>query len=164
MPINSQAKGKRAERMVAASLNPILHNVCIRAGIPIQKLTRNLVQARAGGCDLDGLDWIAIEIKHHQTYTGKLNGWWAQTLQQAGPFTDERGVVKYEREPVLIFKANGSKWKVMMFVRLEIEPGRRLRVPAILTWSDFLVWFEKKATAEAAKIAPEEKADVGLFP
>lgn len=152
MPINSRAKGQRAERAVATALNPILGDVCIRAGIPPLKLHRNLVQTRSGGFDLDGLDWIAIEIKHHQEIKSKINGWWQQTLRQAGPVEDSNGVVKYTREPVLIYKANGSRWHVRMFVRAEIAPGKRLRIPADIAWEDFLVWFEMRAMVEARKI------------
>lgn len=165
------AKGKRAERSVASALNPILESICIQVGIPVMALRRNLKQTQQGGHDLDGLDWIAIEIKHHAEIKSKLNGWWEQTLRQAGPMTDARGVVTYMKEPVLIYKANGSRWHVRMFARLDLDPenNRRLRVVADISWDAFLVWFEKKCRVmvekdKKATIEPISMAEPGLFP
>lgn len=154
MAINSRNKGQRGERMVAELLNVVVQRVCLAAGVPIYKLTRNLVQSRNGGHDLVGLDWIAIEVKWYNEIKSHLPRWWAQCLAQAEAVN---------AEPVLIYKANGSKWRVRMWGRLEIEPGRRLRVPVDISMEDFLVWFEKRLQVEFAKQAPEEKEQVGLF-
>jgi hypothetical protein len=129
-------KGKRAERTVANALNPILDKLVSSLGCDPVKLKRNLAQTQQGGFDLEGLPWIAIEIKHHQQVS--LGAWWAQTLRQAGD----------QREPVLIWKKHGGQWNVRMYARLEIEPGRRLKVVADITWEAFLIWFEKRAEVE----------------
>jgi len=134
-------KGKRAERDVARRLNESLALVCGQAGVPVARLQRNLKQVQQGGFDLDGLDWLAIEIKHHKQVS--LGSWWAQTLRQA---TDER-------EPILIWKQHGGQWRVRMFSRLVIEQGRLLRVVADIDWESFIVWFEKRAEVEIKKIA-----------
>lgn len=151
-------KGKRAERDVARILNPILQRVCQSAGIPEWKLARNLVQAARGGEDLVGVDWIAIEIKHHNEINGKLNGWWAQAVRQAGD----------TMEPVLIYRANGTKWRVRLWSLLTIDLAakRRLKVCSDISFDDFLIWFEKRCEVEAQKksIVAKKPGDVGLFP
>lgn len=143
-------KGKRAERDVASRLNPILSAVCISCGVDEQRLARNLKQTQIGGHDLDGLDWLAIEIKHHKAVS--LPAWWRQTCGQAG--CDELGTPipgRTHREPVLIWKQHGGKWNVRMLGRLEIEPGRRLRAVVDISWDAFLVWFEKRCEVEIRK-------------
>lgn len=143
MPINSRSKGQRGERAVAELLNVIIANLCIRLSImPIPKLSRNLVQTQNGGHDLVGLDWLAIEVKWYAEIKSHLPRWWAQCLRQAEAV---------KAEPILIYKANGSKWQVRMWGRLEIEPGRRLRVPVDISWDDFAVWFEKRCEVELKK-------------
>lgn len=145
-------KGKRAERSVASELNPILDRVCGRLGVDPVALKRNLSQTQRGGFDLEGLDWIAIEIKHHKQVS--LGSWWAQCCQQAGCETDGHPIVgRIHREPVLIWKQHGGKWNVRMLVRLEIEPGRRLRVVGDISWQAFLWWFERRAEVELKKSA-----------
>lgn len=140
-------KGKRAERDVASRLNPILLRICEDMGCDVQKLQRNLKQTQQGGYDLDGLDWLAIEIKHHKAVA--LPSWWRQTCGQAG--CDDLGTPipnRVFREPVLIWKQHGGKWNVRMIGRLEIEPGRRLRAVVDISWDAFLIWFEKRVEVE----------------
>lgn len=143
-------KGKRAERAVASVLNPILDACVQRVGCDPVMLKRNLAQTQSGGYDLEGLPWLAIEIKHHKAVA--LPSWWRQTCHQAG--CDEGGaaiVGRTVREPVLIWKQHGGKWNVRMIGRLEIEPGRRLRVVVDVSFDAFLVWFEKRAEVELRK-------------
>lgn len=143
-------KGKRAERAVASILNTILDSIVCRHGLDPVALKRNLSQTQQGGFDLEGLPWIAIEIKHHKTLA--IPSWWRQTCQQAG--TDELGagiVGKSVREPVLIWKQHGGKWCIRMIGRLEIEAGRRIRVPVDVSLEHFLIWFEKRAELELIK-------------
>lgn len=157
-------KGKRAERTVASALNPILERLVASLGCDPVKLKRNLAQTQQGGFDLEGLPWIAIEIKHHKQVS--LGSWWTQTLRQAGRDLAGNPIVGMSvREPVLIWKQHGGKWNVRMFGRLEIEPGRRLRTAADISWEAFLVWFEKRAEVELkkAEAATLGVADPGLF-
>lgn len=150
-------KGKRAERAVASLLNPILARVCQEEGVDPVKLQRNLVQTQQGGHDLVGVDWLAIEIKHHKTVS--LPAWWRQTCGQAG--CDENGTPisnRIYREPVLIWKQHGGKWNVRMLVRLEIEPGSRLRTWGDVSMDVFLQWFEARARLQCVKAAQD-----GLF-
>lgn len=137
-------KGKRAERQVAQILNPILERACLNAGCELQKLKRNVEQTQVGGFDLDGLDWIAIEVKHCQTLC--LPAWWRQAVEQAGS----------NRIPVLIYKKHGDKWRVRM---LWLQPVPAEGVALVdISMDDFLVWFEARATFELAK-----KEQAGIF-
>jgi hypothetical protein len=155
MAINSRSKGQRGERMVAESLNVICQRVCLGFGYPIYKLTRNLVQSRNGGHDLVGLDWIAIEVKWYRE-SQHLEKWWAQAVKQGEAVN---------AEPVLIWKNNGTKWRVRMWGRLELEPGRRLRVPVDISWETFCAWFEKRLEVELKKKSDDRSfaSDAGLF-
>lgn len=155
-------KGKRAERSVASALNPILERLVALVGCDPVKLKRNLAQTQQGGFDLEGLPWIAIEIKHHKQVS--LPSWWRQCCQQAG--CDELGnpiVGRSFREPVLIWKQHGGKWNVRMIGRLEIEPGRRLRAVVDVSWDAFLLWFEKRAEVELRKAVTLAVDTGGLF-
>lgn len=145
-------KGKRAERDVASRLNVILVGLCERLGYDTVKLQRNLKQVQQGGFDLDGLDWIAIEIKHHKAVS--LGSWWAQCERQATG----------DREPVLIWKQHGGKWNVRMYGRLTIEPGRRLKTVVDISWDAFVIWFEKRAEVELKRAFHATLGvDAGLF-
>lgn len=155
MAINSRAKGQRGERMVADLLNLTIVRTSERLGVKPSKMSRNLVQSRNGGHDLVGQDWIAIEVKWYNEIKSHLPNWWRQCLEQAE---------RVNGEPVLIYKSNGSKWSVRMYGRLEIEPGRRLRVPVDINWEDFIVWFEKRLEVELTKQAATIPVDApGLF-
>lgn len=175
-------KGKRAERQVAGLLNVVVERVCSKLGVDFQKLKRNLAQTQQGGFDLEGVDWIAIEIKHHAKPA--LNSWWAQCLAQAGPTSLQGSALQgghtspqggstlhykgvgglYRREPVLIWKTNGGQWQVRMFGRLEIEPGRRLRVVTNISMDDFLAWFERRLEVEiTSSLSAATGGDKGLF-
>lgn len=153
MAINSRAKGQRGERMVADLLNSACIRVAHDLGCKPPVFSRNLVQSRNGGHDLVGMDWIAVEVKWYAEVKSQLARWWEQTLRQAQAVN---------AEPVLIYKANGSKWSVRMYGRLEIAPGRRLRVPVDISMDNFLVWFEKRVALELSKEATLP-VDVGLF-
>ena len=146
-------KGKRAERAVANLLNPIIARVCQREGVDVQKLQRNLKQVQQGGFDLDGLDWLAPEIKHHKSPS--LGSWWEQTLRQAGG----------KRLPVLIWKRHGGQWKVRMRGQLALCNGQAIRcIVDLPTLDQFLVWFELELThrirAAIAKGDPSAVAEV----
>lgn len=123
-------KGKVAERAVANLLNPIIAAACEREGVEVCKLARNLKQTQVGGFDLDGLDWIAIEIKHHKTVA--INSWWEQTLRQA----------TNGRIPVLIWKQNGQKWRVRMNGQVALLEGQSVRATVDISLDCFLSWFE----------------------
>lgn len=100
----SRNKGQRGEREAAALLMGWAKEVVdyLRAGgreVKDVELVRNLMQTRAGGYDIEGLDWMALEVKRQETLN--VSGWWKQTLDQA-----REGQV-----PVLMWRQNGGKWQ-----------------------------------------------------
>jgi hypothetical protein len=134
----SGEKGKRAEREVVKLLQPVVNRVCEKLGREPPLLERNLMQSHRGGHDIVGLEWIAIEVKHHETL--QVNQWWEQTKRQAGA----------EREAVLLFKQNRIKWSVLLFGYLDSGQSR-VRCPCQVSLEAFLVWFEIRLTSELMK-------------
>jgi len=99
-PGGNRQKGHDGERDVVKLLSPIVEMVLGEG-----KLRRNLMQSREGGHDICGLDHLAIEVKRCETL--EVEKWWRQTLRQA---EDAGGAI-----PVLMFRQNRGKWRVMMF-------------------------------------------------
>lgn len=97
-----QNKGKRAEREIVAILQPIVDELCSKHGYEKTYLQRNSLQSRKGGYDILGVDWLALEVKHQESFS--LDDWWKQTLKQCGP----------KQTPVLIYRRNNVKWRVRM--------------------------------------------------
>jgi Holliday junction resolvase len=99
-PGGNRQKGHDGERDIVKLLQPIVELV-----IGEKALRRNLMQSREGGYDICGLDHLAIEVKRCETL--EVEKWWRQTLRQA---EDGGGAI-----PVLMFRQNRGKWRVMMF-------------------------------------------------
>lgn len=131
----SREKGKRAEREVVKLLQPVVTEVYRDAGLEVPMLERNLMQSHKGGHDIVGLDWMALEVKHHETL--QVSQWWEQAKRQAGD----------TREPVLIYRQNRVKWRVMVFG--QVNAGNELVVcPCEISLESFLEWFEKRLLFE----------------
>lgn len=84
-------KGGRGERELAKLLAE-------RLGV---KVTRNLLQTREGGYDLDGIDGWALEVKRQENLA--INSWWKQTLEQA------KG-----SKPVLAYRQSRKPWRFIV--------------------------------------------------
>lgn len=121
-------KGKRAERDIASRLNAVLDRVTESLGVDRVVLRRNLKQTQIGGYDLEGLDWMAPEVKHCKSVT--LPAWWRQACAQARP----------GQKPVLFYKAHGGPWRVRMEAMIAQGPGVYALVD--ISIDDFIVWFE----------------------
>ena len=144
----SREKGKRAERQVVQLLQPVVTEVYSKLGCPqdqIPLLQRNTIQAHKGGYDIVGLDWLALEVKHQETL--KVDEWWEQTTRQAG----------YDKEPVLFYKKNSVRWRVVMLGQIEIagtvsekDGGRprRVRTPVDISADVFLIYFRERILAQ----------------
>ena len=103
--INSKDKGGRGEREIIALLQPIVDRVYRVAGKLPPKLQRNSMQANGlGGCDVVGLDWLALEVKRCETLL--LDQWWQQTISQA----------KQGAMPVLCYRQSKQPWRVRTYV------------------------------------------------
>lgn len=137
--INVKQKGAKAERDVIAILQPVANQVCDELGVTRVELIRNLNQSRAGGYDIEGVDWMALEVKH-QTQDGRTQ-WWEQTKRQAGE----------NQEPVLFYKLTGTRWRVRMFGRLQI--GKQfVRCPVDIDPEAFVAYFRLRLKKELTQI------------
>lgn len=129
-------KGKRGEREVIALLQPHVDKACEELGVQRILLQRNTLQAHVGGCDVCGLDWLALEVKRQETLC--LAQWWAQTVTQAAPHA----------EPVLLYRVSRARsWTAMM--RGAIGGVHVWHYgPVVVGESMFLEWFDARLRAE----------------
>ena len=134
----SREKGKRAEREVVKLLQPVVTKVYQEAGKEVPLLERNLMQSHKGGHDIVGLEWMALEVKHHETL--QIPQWWEQTKKQAGK----------TRVPVLIYKQNRIKWRVLLFGYLPAGQ-ERVRCPCDVSLEAFIAYFEARLRHEVTK-------------
>lgn len=81
-------KGARGERELAKLLEEQL-------GLSV---TRNLMQTREGGHDLNGLP-VALEVKRQETL--KLNEWWSQAEEQG---------IRANKMPALAYRKSRHPW------------------------------------------------------
>lgn len=121
-------KGARGEREVIDLLQPIVDNAYRAAGKDPPQLKRtSSMQADGGGCDVHGIDWLALEVKRCETL--HLDAWWRQCLGQA----------KSGQLPVLVYRQNGRQWRARFGV-LTLFP--RVAVVADVSIDDFMLYFE----------------------
>lgn len=103
--VNVRSKGQRGEREAASLVMAWAEEVTDHMGVEAVELKRNLQQSRQGGYDLVGLDWLALEVKRHESLAG-LPGWWRQTLKQT----------KEGQQPMLMYRQNRSPWRFRLQV------------------------------------------------
>ena len=121
----SRSKGSRGEREIIAMMQPVIDTAYLQAGKEPPRLKRtSSTQADGGGCDVCGLDWLALEVKRCEVL--QLNGWWQQCVQQARP-----GQV-----PVLCYRQNSKPWLFRTYIYAVIGDSYRTLV-ANLSWEDF---------------------------
>lgn len=131
-------KGKRGERGVIDLLQPVVNEVYELNDMEAPILKRNTLQSDDGGSDIAGLPWLALEVKYQEQEN--VNGWWRQTLEQAG----QDGI------PVLVYRRNNAKWRVRMFGMLG-TPGCGYTVPVTVDIEHFLLWFRLRLIQELTK-------------
>lgn len=146
MSINVRSKGQRAERQVIGVLQPVVNEVYMSLGCPIEqvpRLQRNTLQSDIGGFDIVGLDWIALEVKHQEKL--ECSKWWQQTVRQA----------KNGQEPILMYKQNNVRFRVMLHGQIAIhrshaETGRRKKVRTVvdIPLDVFLLYFRERVYSE----------------
>jgi hypothetical protein len=139
----SRDKGQRGEREAIGLLQPIIHDVCAALGRDIPKLQRNLLQSDCGGCDLHGLEWLALEVKRQETLN--VAAWWDQTVRQA----------TNGRVPVLLYRRNGERtWHAVMWAWMPCVAGGDgggQWVRATVEIESFLTWFRSRLYLELTK-------------
>lgn len=131
-------KGQRAEREVIKLLQPVVNEVYTNAGYPeskIPQLERNLMQSNKGGYDIEGLDWIALEVKHQENL--QVPAWWKQCVEQS------RNI----KEAVLFYKQNRVKWRIRMIGFLLVGE-RRVKCPVEISLEVFLIYFAERLKEE----------------
>jgi hypothetical protein len=129
--LSSRRKGRLGEREIIDLLQPIVDEVYSTVEIPAPKLQRNSLQSDGGGCDIAGLDWIAIEVKRCETLG--LSKWWAQCVQQAG----------WGKEPVLFYRQNAGAWRVQMHAYTFPDAGGQ-SIIATVDAQTFLLYFRRR--------------------
>lgn len=132
---SSQLKGKTGEREVIVMLQPIVTQVYEAFDLDVPQLQRNSLQSDGGGCDIAGLEWLALEVKRCETL--QVLTWWRQAVEQAGK----------TKTPVLMYRQNSGKWKVMLFGIVGTMTCGRV-TPVTITLEDFLQWFRIRLTQE----------------
>ena len=121
-------KGARGEREVIDLLQPIVDNAYRLAGVAAPQLKRtSSMQADGGGCDVHGIDWLALEVKRCETL--QLDAWWRQCLQQAKP----------GQMPVLIYRQNSKQWRARLWLQAAVV---HTTVVADLSMADFCSYFD----------------------
>jgi hypothetical protein len=123
----ARSKGARGEREVIYLLQPIVDNAYRMAGQEPPQLKRtSSTQADGGGCDVCGIDWLALEVKRCEML--QLDAWWRQCIGQATS----------GKLPVLVYRQNGRKW----LVRTWFEVARTQTViTADISIADFCDYF-----------------------
>ncbi|CAM0076344.1 RusA-like Holliday junction resolvase [Vibrio phage K251 g3] len=132
-------KGKAGEREAINFIQPTINKVYEMMGVDAVQLYRNQNQSALGGYDIDGLPWIALEIKRQETLN--LNAWWAQ-------------VNKASREgqvPVVMFRQNRKQWRFLIPAWLHTGGKGYMQVRAEITKEAFLEWFEERLIYEIKK-------------
>lgn len=140
MAINIRQKGATGERQVADALNLIANRVLSKHGrpLPLKPLVqRNQNQSAVGGSDLTNPFGLCIEVKRQENLS--INTWWKQCLQAK---------LEFGGLPILIFKQNREKWRVIMMLHCPIvdAPYR-----AEMNWEDFQDWAERYLTINFLK-------------
>lgn len=129
MPINSRNKGKSGELEAYKLLNLWAQPVCEHLGVPPLDIHRNQDQTRAGGYDLVGAPWLAIEVKRQETVN--LPAWWRQAVRQAGP----------DQTPLLMWRVNRGKWTAR--IRSGVVVGTvAVQLDVDLPTDEFKTWFQ----------------------
>lgn len=133
--VNSRSKGKRGEREIITLIQPIVSSVYLSLDLDPPILERNLMQSARGGFDIEGLDWIAIEVKRQEKF--EIAKWWQQTIKQAGD----------DREPVLIYRKNHVPWRAVMYGILDAK-SKDILAPVNVAYDVFEAWFRARLIAE----------------
>ena len=127
----SLMKGKRAEREIVKALQPVLDKVTDELGVESILIQRNTLQSHKGGYDLVGINWMAPEVKMHETFN--IAVWWKQTVMQC----------EANQEPILFYRKSRVKWRVRMKMYAALNDKRFFCV-ADISLADFLVYFEHR--------------------
>lgn len=125
--VNARAKGQRGEREAIAFLQPYVDAVY---GAGVLSLERNLDQWRAGGADINGLSWMALEVKRQESNYQRQ--WWSQVVKAAGT----------DRVPVLMWRRNHQPWRFQVLAPVVTGGWASPALALEMTQDTFPIWFE----------------------
>ena len=124
-------KGANGERELRDLLEAWAAPVCRHYGVDNIELERTAAaQSRAGGYDLSGLDWLAIEVKRVEQLA--VAAWWRQTLSQT----------KEGQLPFLAWRQNRKPWHFRVLV-----PWHGVQLVAQLDADNAKRWFQYELSA-----------------
>ncbi|QQM14133.1 putative holiday junction resolvase [Vibrio phage pVco-14] len=132
-------KGKAGEREAIKFIQPTIDKVYQMMGVDAVQLYRNQNQSALGGYDIDGLPWLALEIKRQEQLN--LNKWWEQVNR-----AKRDGQV-----PVVMFRQNRKQWRFLIPAWLHTGGQGHMEVRAEITKEAFLEWFEQRLIYEIRK-------------
>lgn len=165
----AKQKGKRGEREAVKVLQPAIDEVwkwlygkadynpemdaAQTIGMSMMKwdmrpqLFRNQNQSFEGGYDIDGLEWMALEIKRCETLN--LNKWWEQTMRQEG--AGQTGV--------LMYRQSRKPWRIQMMGRIvyDNQSMEYVNTRVDITLEDFLSWFKSRLLVEIQRGVVRQK-------
>jgi len=125
----SRDKGARGEREIIDLLQPIVDAVYKAAGREPPQLKRtSSMQADGGGCDVHGIEWLALEVKRCETL--QLETWWRQCLSQTRP----------DQLPALCYRQNHGQWRVRMLFYPSVV-ALTTPITVDMSMSDFCIYF-----------------------
>lgn len=135
---SSRNKGAGGEREVIRMLQPIVDRCCDSCGQVRFLLRRNYTQRfQSKEYDIDGLPWIALEVKRVENQSG-VESWWRQTLASA----------RDGQIPVLLYRPNHQKWRARLRVPIKVTKKISVRCTVTMGIEAFLIWFEQKIKSE----------------
>ena len=108
MAINVRTKGQTGEREICKFFNDIYAEVYaeLKMTLPSTPIAqRNQNQSAVGGCDVTSTCYYAVEVKRQEQLS--INTWWAQCVKSA---------LDLNKFPVLMYRQNGKKWRVVLFM------------------------------------------------
>lgn len=126
--VNINVKGKQGEREAIKFLQPIVSSIYEQLNLEAPTLERNLVQTRCGGYDIIGLDWMALEIKRHETLN--ISSYWNQVTAAA----------KEGQEPVVMFRQNRKQWRFVVRGWMHTGGDGHFPCRCEITKDDFVKW------------------------
>lgn len=147
--INIRTKGAGGEQELATQLNTIINVVRMRHGLGVMEkpqVQRNQNQSAVGGQDLVGTYDYAIEVKRQEALA--INTWWKQCVKSAE---------ELRQQPVLIFRQNRQKWRVVMWVQVPCGPSTTKQVRGEISFEDFEDIFAARAEEVISKFVCKPK-------
>lgn len=138
MALNARAKGQNGEREVVHLLNGVIRQVLESQTWPedvvkasLSCIQRNQNQSAVGGCDLNGVFGMAVEIKRVERLN--VEAWWRQCTEQAR---------RNAEHPVLLYRQNHQPWTCVTMGHAPLPGSRQSSAIRIeMNEDDFTTWF-----------------------